>query len=331
MKLSEFFDLSMINKTLIICGLITLVVQFDTFHNTLSNIVGYIALILLVVMALGSYKNGFRLLSKRRLIIDTAISKAGSIAPGFVKLKGLALPSDLLASYTGLPCVFYQYIVISGSQGPNTPQGMEQGDSENSIFYVGDETGFIAVKPSNIEACLSSHMTSRVGYYGQRFSEYLIQPGDMVYIIGNAKKADLNTDTMTQEKFNIFANIQKLKKSSEDMIRIDQDHNGEIDEKEWTNAVNELKERVKNNVELDKVNNDFGEMIIERDNTHNLFIVMKEWEYKGYLNKLLFKGVRDFVLGTIMASVIITFLFWYSKGGLIGYIQYLCTGYSSHP
>jgi len=55
------------------------------------------------------FVRGFRLLQRKRLIMDTPSSKIRSASIGLVELSGLAVgPYTLPAPITGVPCYFYR-------------------------------------------------------------------------------------------------------------------------------------------------------------------------------------------------------------------------------
>src|SRR5271166_803758 len=63
------------------------------------------------------FYQGFRLLQRRRLILDTPASKIRSASVGMVELSGLAVgPYTMLAPVTTRPCYYYQTLVWEWKQ-----------------------------------------------------------------------------------------------------------------------------------------------------------------------------------------------------------------------
>jgi hypothetical protein len=67
--------------------------------------------------------HGFRLLGRRRLILDTPVSKIRSASMGMVEISGLAVgPYTMIAPITARPCYYFRTIVWEWET-----KGQEQG------------------------------------------------------------------------------------------------------------------------------------------------------------------------------------------------------------
>ena len=66
---------------------------------------------------IGLFIYGFRLLQRRRLILDTPLSKIRSASMGMVEVSGLAVgPYTMVAPITARPCYYYRTLVWEWKQ-----------------------------------------------------------------------------------------------------------------------------------------------------------------------------------------------------------------------
>src|SRR6266705_1201454 len=109
---------------------------------------GMIGVCLSAAVGGGLILYGFTVLHEKRLVEDVPASKARSVAMGLAEVKGAARTKAPLASpITGLPCVYYRYLIEeerSGSRGNDRWVTIDKGESTQP-FYVEDETGRILV------------------------------------------------------------------------------------------------------------------------------------------------------------------------------------------
>jgi hypothetical protein len=98
---------------------------------------------------IGLFFYGFRLLQRRRLILDTPFSKIRSAALGMVEVSGLAVgPYTMVAPITARPCYYYRTLVWEWKQhGKNKDWVKVAGECMHLPFFVDDNTGRVLVDP----------------------------------------------------------------------------------------------------------------------------------------------------------------------------------------
>lgn len=98
---------------------------------------------------IGVFVYGFRLLQRRRLILDTPFSKIRSAAMGMVEISGLAAgPYTMIAPITARPCFYYRTLVWEWKQqGKNKEWVKVAGECMHVPFFVDDNTGRMLVDP----------------------------------------------------------------------------------------------------------------------------------------------------------------------------------------
>lgn len=98
---------------------------------------------------IGLFFYGFRLLQRRRLILDTPFSKIRSAAMGMVEINGLAVgPYTMVAPITARPCYYYRTLVWEWKQsGKNKNWVKVAGECMHLPFFVDDNTGRVLVDP----------------------------------------------------------------------------------------------------------------------------------------------------------------------------------------
>jgi len=98
---------------------------------------------------IGLFIYGFRLLLRRRLILDTPFSKIRSAPMGMVEISGLAVgPYTMIAPITARPCYYYRTLVWEWKQqGKNKSWVKVAGESMHLPFFVDDNTGRLLVDP----------------------------------------------------------------------------------------------------------------------------------------------------------------------------------------
>lgn len=175
------------------------------------------------------------LLSMKRVLAVSATptSRIASAAQGYVELTGRALahPGGALRSpYTGLPCVWFRYVIQEKSRDGKWRQ-VESGRSDDS-FLLDDGSGQCLVDPENAEVLARRAETNMKGM-DYRCIESLILPGERLCAIGEfvtigGANADLNLDRDVGE---LLAAWKKDKRAL--LARFDLDKDGQISEKEW--------------------------------------------------------------------------------------------------
>ncbi|MGA8437126.1 MAG: GIDE domain-containing protein [Candidatus Sulfotelmatobacter sp.] len=99
------------------------------------------------------FYQGFRLLQRRRLILDTPASKIRSASVGMVELSGLAVgPYTLTAPVTTKPCYYHRTFVWELRQcGKNKQWVKVAAECMHVPFFLDDNTGKVMVDPRGAE------------------------------------------------------------------------------------------------------------------------------------------------------------------------------------
>jgi hypothetical protein len=154
---------------------------------------------------------GFRLLQRRHLILDTPFSKIRSASMGMVELSGLAVgPYTVLAPVTARPCYYYRTIVSEWKQsGKNKRWVKVAAECMHVPFFLDDNTGKVMVDPRgadldlhrdfqqefcdslftmkeevppNVHLFLSRHGVSTTNKI--RVEEFCIKPKNFLFLLG---------------------------------------------------------------------------------------------------------------------------------------------------
>ena len=98
---------------------------------------------------IGLFFYGFRLLQRRRLILDTPFSKIRSASMGMVEVSGLAVgPYTMIAPITARPCYYYRTLVWEWKQSGKNKQWVKvAGECMHVPFFVDDNTGRLLIDP----------------------------------------------------------------------------------------------------------------------------------------------------------------------------------------
>jgi hypothetical protein len=115
-----------------------------------SNPGGFILWCLIGICAgIYLFVQGFRLLQRRRLILDTPASKIRSASMGMVELNGLAVgPYTMVAPITARPCYCYRTFVWEWKQSGKNKQWVKvAAECMHVPFFLDDSTGKVMVDP----------------------------------------------------------------------------------------------------------------------------------------------------------------------------------------
>jgi hypothetical protein len=95
------------------------------------------------------FVQGFRLLQRRRLILDTPVSKIRSASLGMVELSGLAIgPYTIIAPITERPCYYYRTLAWEWKQAGKEKEWVKVAAECMYVpFFVDDNTGKAMVDP----------------------------------------------------------------------------------------------------------------------------------------------------------------------------------------
>jgi len=203
----------------------------------------------LAATAAGAFliRRGFRLLREKNMIENVPSSPIRSVAMGLAEIKGQA-PRDGVtpAPLSGTPCLYYRYLV---EEERSRPKGgtewvtVDQGAS-NVPFHIEDPTGRILVNPDGADIILGRDFqkVERAGGWlsrRKRYSEWRINPGDFVYVIGTVSNM---RNIVADDRARLQDRLQQVKRDPGAMKRFDLDGSGTIDPQEWAGAVAVVKD-----------------------------------------------------------------------------------------
>ncbi|HVO79736.1 MAG TPA: GIDE domain-containing protein [Terriglobales bacterium] len=99
------------------------------------------------------FYRGFRLLQRKRLIMDTPSSKIRSASMGLVELNGLATgPHTMTAPITQVPCYYSRSMAWQWQQRGKSSEWVKVADESLHLpFYLDDNTGRVLVDPQGAE------------------------------------------------------------------------------------------------------------------------------------------------------------------------------------
>jgi len=125
------------------------------------------------------FYHGFRLLQRKRLIMNTPASKIRSAAIGLVEISGLADgPYSLTAPITGLPCYYYRTIAWQWKRQGKSSNWVKAADESLHVpFYLEDNTGRVLVNPQGAE--LDIHRDFHDEFSQSLFSSSLTVPANI--------------------------------------------------------------------------------------------------------------------------------------------------------
>jgi hypothetical protein len=96
---------------------------------------------------------GFRLLQRKRMILNTPTSKVRSASMGLVEINGLAVgPYTLMAPIAGVPCYFFHTTAWQWQQQGRNKAWVKVADESLHVpFFLDDNTGRVLVDPQGAE------------------------------------------------------------------------------------------------------------------------------------------------------------------------------------
>jgi hypothetical protein len=161
-------------------------------------------------VGIGFFIHGFRLLQRRRLILDTPFSKIRSASMGMVEISGLAVsPYTVTAPITGRPCYYHRTKVWELRQRDRKKEWVQIiGECAHVPFFIDDNTGRVLVDPlgadldlhcdfkeefndslfsskavpDSVHSFLASHGLASSN--SLRVEEYCIKPKNSLFILG---------------------------------------------------------------------------------------------------------------------------------------------------
>ena len=156
------------------------------------------------------FYRGFRLLQRKRLILNTPTSKIRSASLGLVEVNGLAAgPYTMNAPITGVPCFYYRTLAWELRKSGKSQEWHQVADESLHVpFYLDDNTGRLLVNPQaaemdihrdfheeygnsiffgnemppNVRSFLTRHGIT--GNHKIRIDEYCVKPKNFLFIVG---------------------------------------------------------------------------------------------------------------------------------------------------
>ncbi len=130
-------------------------------------------------IGIGLFVQGFRLLQRRRLILDTPASKIRSASMGMVEVSGLAVgPFTMIAPITARPCYYYRTVVWEWKQeGKNKKWVKVAAECMHVPFFLDDNTGRLLVDPRGAD--LDLHRDFQQEFNNSFFSSGSDAPGSV--------------------------------------------------------------------------------------------------------------------------------------------------------
>jgi E3 ubiquitin ligase len=202
-----------------------------------------------ILVGAGLIVFGFVVLRRKRLLENVPTSRVRSVAMGFAELLGVAKNrTPLVAPYSGIPCVYYRYLLEEErqrSRGGREWTTIDQGESTDP-FYLQDETGALLVDPAGAETVLErSYRNIERGerWLGRRkrYSEWWIVTGQKLFVAGTVRRL---RDAVLERRAALGDRLRTLKHDPEQMKRFDADHDGQISTEEWGNAVRSVQDEL---------------------------------------------------------------------------------------
>jgi hypothetical protein len=189
------------------------------------------------------FYRGFRLLQRKRLILNTPTSKIRSASMGLVEINGLAVgPYTMTAPITGVPCYYFRSIAWQWQNvGRNSKWVKVADESLHLPFFLDDNTGRVLVDPqgaemdihrdfheqfgtslfstsfeipSNISGFLACHGVSTDKKL--KIEEYCIKPKNALFILGTlAQNPGLTVSpapvrSLTSEEHTVSLQLPKM-------------------------------------------------------------------------------------------------------------------------
>ncbi len=129
-----------------------------------------------VFVGIGLFIRGFRVLQRKRLILDTPTSHVRSAAIGLVELNGLAVgPHTIVSPITQRPCFYYRTAVWKEvGSGKNRHWEQKIDERFHVPFFLQDETGMVLIDPNGAE--MDIHCDFKAEYNRSMFTTMGVPP-----------------------------------------------------------------------------------------------------------------------------------------------------------
>ena len=129
-----------------------------------------------IVGGLYFFFNGFRLLARKRVLLNTPTSKIRSAALGVVEVNGQAVgPHTMAAPITGKPCFLYRTVAWQLRAGKKQEWDKVADETLHLPFFIDDSTGKLLIEP--LGADLDLHRDFREEYDASFFVSSVLLNG----------------------------------------------------------------------------------------------------------------------------------------------------------
>jgi hypothetical protein len=225
----------------------------------------------------------FVVLRRKRMIENVPSSRIRSVAMGLAEIVGAARQrTPLTAHLTGMPCVFYRYLIEQeerGSKGQNHWRTVEQGQSSDP-FQLQDPTGTILVDPAGAEIVLrQAHrkIERPSGWFSKRrrYTEWRIVPGQRVYALGTVRKL---RDMARETRAALQQRLRELKRDPQSLASFDADRDGRISTEEWGSAVRVVQDRLLQEAVSAPAPEPQDDLVLGKGETESTFVIADRGE-----------------------------------------------------
>lgn len=262
---------------------------------------------------------GFAVLRKKRMIENVPSSRVRSVAMGFAEIVGAARPkAPLPAHLTGVPCVFYRYLIEQeerGSRGRNHWRTVEQGQSSDP-FYLQDPTGTILVDPVGAETVLRQayrKIERPQGWFSKRkrYTEWRIIPGQRVYVLGTVRKL---RDMARDARQALQQRLRDLKRDPQALRAFDADRDGRISTEEWGDAVRVVQDQLLQEAVQKPAPEPQDDLVLGKGEAETTFVIADRGE-RSLVRLMSFKAGGAFLAGA--AIVLLTAVSLLARSGAL--------------
>ena len=135
------------------------------FRTMSSDSDGVVFAIIGALVGVYLFYRGFRLLARRRLILNTPSSKVRSASIGLVEVSGLAVgPYTMTAPITGRPCYYYHTMAWQLKRSGKNDEWEKVADEGLYVpFYLDDNSGRVLVDPQGAEMAIHCDVDEQYG------------------------------------------------------------------------------------------------------------------------------------------------------------------------
>ncbi|MFC1805113.1 GIDE domain-containing protein [Candidatus Omnitrophota bacterium] len=270
---------------------------------------------------------GFTRLRRKRLIENIPTSTIRSLAMGLVELIGKAEKKiELMSPLSEAKCVFYKYLIerLTRSGKSSTWVTIAKGDSAFAHFFLDDGTGRVLVSPGgaelhmpvdytfttswgctipeNIVKFMEFNKIKYKGIFGRhtlRFQEWVVEPGETVYVLGAAKKC---RDFLSERNKKLVSRLEALKADPKKMAGVDLNKDGEISLEEWDAARNKVERELIEEEIKSGAQDELADVEIGKGETEKTFIISDRGQ-EELINKLKWQAIGGIYGGAVVALI----------------------------